>query len=146
MHKLVRFKLSTLFTLAFLLTSCTHKKVESEVITRDTLIEMFDSMTTKSSWDFKQPMLWGYFFTDASKEQLESVAPLLQTKGYKIVDIYLSDKDDESEPDLWWLHAEVVEIHSVDTLDRRNQELYKFADSQGIEYDGMDVGPAPKHQ
>ena len=130
--------------MAFLLASCTKVQAENEVITKDQLVEMFDSMAKESSWDFKQPMLWGYFFTGTSTEELERIAPLLQTKGYKIGDIYLSDKDDESEPDLWWLHAEIVEIHSVDTLDLRNHELYKFADSQGIEYDGMDVGPATK--
>lgn len=38
--------------------------------------------------------------------------------------------------------TEREEHHTVDTLDRRNAELYLLADELGLEsYDGMDVGP-----
>jgi hypothetical protein len=40
--------------------------------------------------------------------------------------------------------VEMIEIHDPDTLNNRNQLLYKFAEEQGIgSYDGMDVGPVP---
>ncbi len=114
------------------------------VITKDQLVEMFDNMPKGPDWDTSKPLLWGYFFTDSSKETLQHAVPLLEQQGYKFVDIYLSDKDDPKEPDLWWLHVEKVEMHNPDTLDQRNQLLYQFADDHGIDsYDGMDVGPAP---
>jgi len=113
------------------------------VITKDSLVEMFNNMAKDTSWDLSKPVLWGYFFTDSSRSVLERAAPLLESQGYRIVDIYLSDKDEPSESDLWWLHVEKVEVHTPDTLDQRNQLLYQFADGQGIDtYDGMDVGPA----
>jgi len=113
------------------------------VITKDLLVEMFDNMAKDTPWDLSRPVLWGYFFTDPSRQALERAAPLLECQGYRIVDIYLSDKDEPSESDLWWLHVEKVEVHTPDTLDQRNQVLHQFAHDEGIDtYDGMDVGPA----
>jgi len=89
-------------------------------------------------------LLWGYFFTANSKNELKVVVPLLESQGYRFVDIYLSEKENPKEPDLWWLHVEKIEIHTPDTLDKRNQELYRFADDHNLDsYDGMDVGPVP---
>ena len=46
---------------------------------------------------------------------------------------------------LWWLHVEKIEVHSVASLDARNQVLYRSADEQGLDaYDGMDVGPVKR--
>jgi len=114
------------------------------VITKGQLVEMFNNLPQGPDWDSSKPLLWGYFFTDSSKKKLQVAAPLLEQRGYRVVDIHLSDKDDPKEPDLWWLHVERVEIHNPDTLDQRNRLLYQFADDQGIDsYDGMDVGPVP---
>ena len=114
------------------------------VITKDQLVEMFQNMPDSPEWDTSKPMLWGFFFTDPSKDNLQGAVPLLEQQGYRFVDIFLSEKDDSEEPDLWWLHVEKVEVHTPETLDQRNQVLYKFADSNNLgAYDGMDVGPAP---
>lgn len=111
--------------------------------TREQLVEMFDGMAKNTSWDLSKAMLWGYFFTDGSKVKLENVVPLLEKQGYHFVSIYLSDKDNPNDPDLWWLHVEKVEVHTPDSLNRRNKALEKFAVEQGLDsYDGMDVGPA----
>ena len=57
------------------------------------------------------------------------------------VALYLEDKDNRKDPDLWWLHVEKTEIHTPDSLDQRNQALYRFAAEHGLDaYDGMDVG------
>jgi len=73
---------------------------------------------------------------------MRQAAEELIKQGYKYVDIYLSDKDDPNEPDIYWLHVEKVEIHSPKTLDKRNDELYIFANKYALDsYDGMDVGP-----
>jgi len=116
---------------------------DASVITREQLQEMFDGMP--GSWDVSEPLVWGYFFTNSSREPLERAAKALETRGYRFVDIHLGDKDDSSDPDLWWLHVEKIEVHSVDSLDRRNQEFYRLAESLGIDsYDGMDVWPVPQ--
>jgi hypothetical protein len=113
-----------------------------KVISREQLVEMFESIAKDGKWDMSKPMLWGYFFTDTDKTNLERVAPLLQKQGYRFVEIFLSEKEDPNEPDLWWLHVEKVEVHTPDTLNERNRVLYRFADDCKLgSYDGMDVGP-----
>jgi len=128
-----------------LVSGCSQAKEAEVVITKDQLVEMFQDMEQKSHWDMSKDMLWGYFFTDASKSELEAVVPALEAQGYRLVDIYLSDKEDPRDDDHWWLHVEKVEAHSPDSLDQRNRQLYQFAEDHGLDsYDGMDVGPAAK--
>jgi hypothetical protein len=137
------------FTLAWTirkLPKCRISKLvlvwDQNMITKEQLVELFDNIAKTTPWDLSQPLVWSYFFTDASKEQLEHAASLLQGQGYRIADLFISDKEHPNDPDLWWLHAEKVEVHTPDSLDERNQALYRFADEQGLDsYDGMDVGP-----
>lgn len=127
--------------LVLLLSACGQTESKNR-ITKDQLVEMFDSMSQDSAWDFSKPMVWGYFFTDGSKERLQAARPALESQGYKFVDLYLADKEGPGDPELWWLHVEKVEIHTPDSLDQRNTALYKFADDHSLgSYDGMDVGP-----
>jgi hypothetical protein len=115
------------------------------MITHESLVEMFENIEADTEWDMSKPMLWGYFFTDADRAKLEKVAPLLEKEGYRFVDIFLSDKEEPNESDLWWLHVEKEEVHTPDTLHERNRILYEFAaDHQLDSYDGMDVGPVEK--
>ncbi|QSX78775.1 ribonuclease E inhibitor RraB [Agrilutibacter solisilvae] len=115
------------------------------MITRDQLDTMFESMATNTDWDLSAPLLWGYFFTDASPEKLAQAAPLLEAQGYTVVDIFQTETDEPQEQDLrdlWWLHVEKVEVHTAKSLDARNQALYAFAAEHGLgAYDGMDVSP-----
>ena len=120
---------------------------EQQMISREQLQEMFDSMSRNPGWDTSKAMLWGYFFTHSSRPPLERAARLLAAQGYTVVDIYLADKESDSEPDLWWLHVERVEVHTVASLDARNQVLYRFAAEQALDaYGGMDVGPVRRAQ
>ncbi len=80
------------------------------MITREQLVEMFEGIGRDTKWDMSQPMVWGYFFTDADRATLEKVVPVLEKQGYRFVEIFLSDKEDPSERDLWWLHVERVEV------------------------------------
>ena len=58
-----------------------------------------------------------------------------------MIALYLEDKDNRKDPDLWWLHVEKTEVHTPDSLHERNQALYRFAEEHGLDaYDGMDVG------
>ena len=113
------------------------------MITKEELSGLFADMRKNAPWDSNGPLTWAYFFADPAKARLEQVAPLLKKQGYRQVGIYLSDKDQPGDPDLWWLQVEKVEQHTVDTLHARNEKFYAFAAEHGLEsYDGMDVGPA----
>jgi hypothetical protein len=113
------------------------------MITRAEIERMFEGMAKETDWNVAGPLLWGYFFTDAIPDRLRQVAPLLEAQGYRVVDLYLSDKDEAGEADEWWLHVEKVEAHTPESLHARNQSLYAFATEHGLgSYDGMDVGPA----
>lgn len=109
------------------------------------LNEMFANIAENTDWDTSGDMLWGYFFTHNEPTKLEKAKDILLSKGYSFVDIYLSDKDEQDEPDVFWLHVEKVETHSPSSLDERNNELYIFANEFGLDsYDGMDIGPVGK--
>lgn len=114
-----------------------------EAITaHEALEESFRQMKEESGWDMSRDMLWGYFFTNDHPEPLALAAKALSALGYRVVDTYLSDKDEPDEPDLWWLHVERVETHSVASLHIRNDELTAIAVKSGLgSYDGWDVGP-----
>ena len=115
---------------------------QQSMISKEQLQEMFDSISESTDWDMSGDMLWGYFFADADKAILERVAPILEEMGYSVNSIFLSDTEFEDEPDLWWLHVEKIETHSVDSLDKTNLAFYEFAEKHGLDtYDGMDVGP-----
>ena len=105
------------------------------------LEEMFENMRTTTDWNMDGPMLWGYFFTDASSERLERLSARLQSDGYRFVEMFDADVDDGEAP-YQYLHVERAETHSVSTLHERNAELYALADEFEVDaYDGMDVGP-----
>lgn len=111
------------------------------MITRDDLQEMFDSAKAKAKWNIDDVCLWGYFFVDHDREKLSAAAPVLERLGYRVVGFLEPTPDSDDQTQLF-LHVEKEELHTVDSLDARNQELYRFADEFGLEsYDGMDVGP-----
>lgn len=109
---------------------------------RNAIEGMFANIAQKTNWNMSRNMLWGYFFTNPSRDKLDLAAKDLSRLGYRIVEVYLSEKDNPADPDLWWLHVERVETHSVDSLLQRNAELTVFAKTHHLaSYDGMDVGP-----
>ncbi|MCP4326585.1 MAG: ribonuclease E inhibitor RraB [Alteromonadales bacterium] len=118
------------------------KEIPGKTITPESLVEMFQNIENKTKWNMSGNMLWGYFFTHHEPKKLEQAASVLAKQGYKVVNIYLSDKEEPNEPDLYWLHVENIETHSPKSLDKRNDKLYIFANEFGLDsYDGMDVGP-----
>lgn len=113
------------------------------MISKPELEEMFQNISANTDWDVKKPLLWGYFFTDNSKDKLKASGSLLEQQGYRLVDIYQAKDDSGKLLDYWWLHVEKVELHTADSLHQRNMSFYQFANQQGLSaYDGMDVGPA----
>ena len=121
------------------------KDILKKIITLESLEEMFENIKKQTKWDTTKPLLWGYFFTNSNPKLLEMARDVLVKKGYRYVDIYLSDKDNPDDNDMWWLHIEKEEIHTPQSLDKRNDDLYNFANDFGLDsYDGMDVGPIKK--
>ncbi len=105
------------------------------------LEEMFASIAEGARWDMSQPMLWGYFFTDRSRDKLESIIPTLERDGCRYVDLFIPELDEGQEP-YYFLHVEKEEIHSPASLFERNSQFYALADLHALDsYDGMDVGP-----
>lgn len=103
---------------------------------------MFSNIQKSTDWNIDGPMLWGYFFTDASADKLRALASELDQQGYRFVEMFIPELD-EGEEEYYFLHVEKLEPHSVLSLHQRNQELYALADKFGVDtYDGMDVGPA----
>ena len=122
--------------------SLTAPALAESSVTRESVEKMFAQIAESSKWDMSREMLWGYFFTDHQRHPLERAATKLSKSGYRVVDIYMSDKDNPSDPDLWWLHVERIEHHSVESLHLRNKQHTAFAKTLGLKsYDGMDVGP-----
>lgn len=116
-------------------------------IARETIERMFDDIRHRHRWNADEPLLWGYFFIGRTSEELERAARLLVESGYKLVGVFLEQKERPDQSDRWWLHIERVEHHSIDTLIERNAHFNAFAEANHlICYDGMDVGPAPQAQ
>ena len=104
------------------------------------LQSMFSEMRAKAPWDVDGPLLWGYFFLDPSAARLRRAAAELLAAGYRVVSVREVPGDGQFR-----LHVEKVEVHSPESLHKRNSELYALAEKYGIaSYDGMDVGPAGK--
>jgi hypothetical protein len=113
------------------------------MITREQLEAMFANIAKSAGWDMTKPMLWGYFFTHTTPDALDRAAAILRSEGYRVVDVKKTDPEDD-DPELWWLHVERVEVHSVDSLHERNAAFYRLVAQLGLEsYDGVDVGPPP---
>ena len=114
---------------------------KSRMISRQQIQEMFDAMRAKAKWRIDDVCCWGYFFTDYDRAKLMSAMKVLESKGFRVVGIMEPSPQDDDQ-DLLTLHVEKNEVHTVDSLLARNEELYRLARTLGLRsYDGMDVGP-----
>jgi hypothetical protein len=68
------------------------------MIDREALQAMSDHIKTRTDWDIGGPMLWGYFLTNDARGPLDAAAEKLKARGYRLVDIYLADKDESIAP------------------------------------------------
>lgn len=111
------------------------------MITKETIQEFFRDVNSGNEFNTSDILLWGYFFLDPDKAKLEKAGNKLAKKGYKFVEIFDAEKEDESDPQEYYLHVERIEKHDEETLYKRNKELYIFAEENDImSYDGFDVG------
>ncbi len=104
---------------------------------KDSEIQALFRKMENAGWNMKKPYLWGYFFKDSSREKLEKLKQHLVSLGYEFVDMNQSEADQ-----LFWLHVEKVQQHSLESLINLNKSLRQLAKDFGIaEYDGMDISP-----
>ncbi|MCO4292258.1 DUF695 domain-containing protein [Solitalea sp. MAHUQ-68] len=100
----------------------------------DKIEELFNNMKSNGV-NTDSEMLYGYFFTNQTSDQLEKLADQLKGENYKFVDIH------QDEDKLFWLHVERVEKHNPKSLFALNEELYKQAEKYKLDsYDGFDIG------
>ena len=112
------------------------------MIERELLEEMFENIRQQTDWDLGSDLLWSYFFVADSVELLEQLGTALAERGFMPVELA---RDDESGE--WWLTVERIEMHSIESLQSRNDELEALADKYSSIYDGMDVGePLPAEE
>ena len=116
------------------------------MITRDELDTFFSETRSlfaegRAKWSIDDPCRWSYFFVDSSSEKLGPVGQHLETLGYEVDG--LLEPDPASADQLYYLRADRIEFHTVDSLLARNAELHAIAAKYGVsDYDGMDVGAA----
>src|SRR6187431_1019415 len=111
-------------------------------IPKSQLDELFAQIREESPWNIDEDMVWGYFFTGDDPEVLEKAGLALEKQGYELIGIMEPEEEEDGEPPIFLLHMAKIETHSPESLHQRNQELYDFAEKNGLaSYDGMDVGP-----
>lgn len=99
---------------------------------------IFQQMQTKSKWNTKAELLWGYFFFDLDKEKLQTLSSKLVNEGYREVELFFNGS-------YYMLHIERPEIHTPQTLAARNAYFSSLAQQNCIRtYDGFDVGQYSK--
>ena len=108
-----------------------------ETITLQQLQEMFAGLHSETDWNLDGEMLWGYYFTAAAPEVLESLAEKLEERDFDVVEIFESDDDP-----VFILQAQRIEKHTPQSLFALNAQLEELVSQfEGVEYDGMDVDP-----
>jgi hypothetical protein len=125
---------------ALLALAALAQPAAAEPIRLDQLQTMFANMRAKTSWNIDGPLLWGYFFFDADAAKLRKAAAELQAQGYRLVALEAVEGKLQFR-----LQVEKAEVHTPESLHKRNGEFYALAEKYGIAaYDGMDVGPVPE--
>jgi hypothetical protein len=98
------------------------------------VVGAFEQMRSTPGFDTTKPLQWGFFFISSSREPLLKISKQLQSEGYQYVEEH-QDKNGK-----FWLQLAKIEIHTPESLHRRNGELFNFAKGfSGVVYDGWDV-------
>jgi hypothetical protein len=114
------------------------------MITQEMLQKFFDDtrglyQRGEAKFSIDEPCRWSFFFVDTAPSKLAPVADHLSSIGYEIK--ALLEPDENSDNPAWFLRADRVERHTIESLHARNNELYGVAAQFQVEdYDGMDVG------
>ena len=100
----------------------------------DKVVGAFEQMRSTPGFDVSRPLQWGYFFVAPTQEPLAAIRSALEPNGYVYVESHVDPKGKH------WLQLARVEVHTPESLHKRNQELFLFAPNfGGATYDGWDV-------
>jgi hypothetical protein len=100
----------------------------------DHIREIFSRMTA-GGWNVADQLQFGYFFFNSTREPLEAAEKWLSEKGYK------AESYHQTEGGTWVRQLSKIEVHSPESLHKRNQAMNDLAEHFEIElYDGWDVG------
>ncbi|NIK43817.1 ribonuclease E inhibitor RraB [Xanthomonas arboricola] len=109
------------------------------------LKQMFEHIRSETDWNLDGPLRWEYFFADPAQQPLQHLAEQLTGDGYRVIDIFLGerDEDDGDDEESYFLHVDKLEQHTIESLNQRNAQFDALAKRFHVAaYDGMDVGPA----
>jgi len=115
------------------------KEIETQI---EGIKEIFDTAKNEDNWDLEGEMLYSYYFVDTDADKLEELGIELEEKGYEFLGIFeLGEEDSEEPTGEFLLHIDKVEIHTPETLAKRNVEFSKLAEEKEIDsYDGWEFG------
>ena len=95
--------------------------------------EMFAKMAS-DGLDVSVALKWGYFLFHGVPEPLAELSQDMRQFGYSCESLQQADDGQ------WVLQLAKTEIHTPESLHRRNVKLNELAETRGIElYDGWDV-------
>ena len=99
----------------------------------------FEQMRNAPGFDIRKPLQWGFFFVSADRTSLQTVRSDLSKEGYQ----FIGERQDESGR--FWLELAKIEVHTAESLHKRNTELFARAKKyKGVVYDGWDVTRSTK--
>jgi hypothetical protein len=105
----------------------------------ESVLSAFEQMRRTPGFDTAKPLQWGFFFVSSDRVPLQAVRTDLSDDGYRFV----SERQDDKGR--YWLELAKVEVHTPDTLHKRNNELFAWAKrDKGVIYDGWDVTRSAK--
>jgi len=81
----------------------------------------FEQMRKTSGFDITKPLQWGFFFVSADRTSLQPVRSDLTREGYQ----FIGERQDEKGT--FWLELARLEIHTPESLHKRNTELFARA-------------------
>ncbi len=104
--------------------------------------KIFDDAKREDNWNLNEEMLYSYYFVDEDVDKLEKLGLKLEEDEYDFVDIFeLGDDETDKSTGEYLLHIDKVEIHTPESLARRNVEFAKLAEEYELKtYDGWEFG------
>ncbi|MCB0035821.1 MAG: ribonuclease E inhibitor RraB [Anaerolineales bacterium] len=115
------------------------------MITIEILEEFFDNTRRlyregEAPFNIDLTCRWSFFFIDSDIKKLTDVGRHLEINGYEVIGCLEPSTDDEDQETIY-LRADRIEAHTIESLNKRNLDLYAIAEKFGITgYDGMEVG------
>jgi hypothetical protein len=108
----------------------------------ESINEIFDKARTEDNWNTAGEMLYSFYFVDTDVDKLEKLGLKLEADGYDFVDIFeLGDEETDESTGEYLLHIDKVEIHTPESLAKRNVEFQNLAKEYEIaSFDGWEFG------